>query len=137
MSIMPCSIDQRDAMLRHNLRLDPDLPRELRNFLSFRGAEVDVVDAQRAKDPTRAAEAIRDKRVLLSFDMTLAEIALSPHRGKSGGIVVFRLRDRRWATLEAAVVRLLDRFEPGLLAGALTIVEDQRIERRELNAKRA
>ncbi|MAE70733.1 MAG: hypothetical protein CME06_09720 [Gemmatimonadetes bacterium] len=136
MSIMPCSVDQRDAMLRHNLRLDPDLPRELRNFLSFRGAEVDIVDSSRAKDPSRAAEAIRDKRVLLSFDSSLAEIAEPPRRGRSGGIVVFRLRDKRWATLEPAVLRLLDRFEPGLLEGAVTIVEDAGIERRELKAKR-
>ncbi len=133
MSIIPCTLEQRDSTLRHRFRLDRGLPVELRNFLSFRGAEVDLEETyQRKSSEPRAllAAAIRDQRVLVTFEHGPWRLP-SDKRAKRAGVVVLRLGDRGWAAVERAVLRLLDRFEPGTLAGAVTQVGEAAIERQQ------
>ncbi len=52
-----------------------------------------------AKDPPVLEAAASESRVLMSFDLDFTDISHYPP-GTHAGIVVFRLRDQRWKTLE-------------------------------------
>jgi predicted nuclease of predicted toxin-antitoxin system len=61
-------------------------------------------------DPPVLQAATDEGRILLTFDLDFADIRQYPP-GTHAGIVVFRLKDQRWATLKGPLDRLLARQE--------------------------
>ena len=72
------------------------------------------------------AAATAEDRVLLTFDLDFADIRRYPP-GSHAGIVVFRLHDRRWTTLEGPVARLLAGSTLENLEKGLAIVDESRV----------
>jgi hypothetical protein len=65
----------------------------------------------------------------MTFDTDFADIRRYPP-GTHPGIVVFRLRDQRWATLEPPATRLLEQGKLEDLASSLAIVTETRVRLR-------
>ena len=81
------------------VKLDENMPADLAAYLRQAGHDVaDVIEEQLggADDPPVLAAASAEERILLSFDLDFADIRQYPP-GTHAGIVVFRLRDQRWA----------------------------------------
>jgi hypothetical protein len=66
---------------------------------------------------------------LLTFDLDFADIRQYPP-GTHAGIVVFRLQDQRWTTLERPLSRLLAKGSLADLANGLAIVDEARVRYR-------
>jgi len=84
------------------IKLDENLPDDLASLL--RAAEDDVSTVTEeglagCDDPPVLQAASAENRVLMSFDLGFADIRRYP-AGAHAGIVVFRLKDQRWKTLQ-------------------------------------
>src|SRR5437868_6089303 len=97
------------------------MPADLAAMLQKQGHDVaDVAGEGLAgeDDPLVLRAAITEDRILLTFDLDFADIRHYPP-GTHPGIVVLRLRDQRWQTLEGPVRRCLmennlEKLEQGL-----------------------
>lgn len=105
-------------------KLDENMPRDTATRLQAEGHDVaTVVEEGLAgeKDPHVLEAATSDGRILMTFDLDFTGIRqYSP--GTHAGIVVFRLRDQRWQTLQRPLNRLLARGDLDLLEKGLAIV---------------
>ena len=114
------------------IKLDENLPQDLKNLLQSVGHDVSDVSEEGlagAEDPLILLAATGEGRLLITFDTDFADIrrySLGSHRG----IVVFRLHDQRWKMLEGPVRRLITSVELEKLEGGLTIVGESRIRYR-------
>jgi predicted nuclease of predicted toxin-antitoxin system len=107
-------------------KLDENMPAALASLLRERGHDVtDVVEEGLggAKDRSISKAATTEGRILLTFDLHFANIrnyALGTH----AGVVVFRLQDQRWKTLQIPVTRLLEDGSFEQINGGLAIVTE-------------
>ena len=103
------------------------MPLGLRGFLQSAGHDAHTVSEEnlsRVPDKKLLTEAGKEERVLLTFDLDFANVRDYPPSGH-GGIVVFRLRDQRWKTMETHARQWLRYLASA--NKALTIVEETRI----------
>jgi predicted nuclease of predicted toxin-antitoxin system len=110
-------------------KLDENLPADLATHLRDKGHDAEgVVDEGLGgeDDPPVLAAATAEGRVLLTFDLDFADVRNYPP-GTHGGIVVFRLQDQRWRTLEGPVTRLLASGNLESLEKGLAIVDETRV----------
>ena len=104
-------------------KLDENIPADLASRLRQDGHDVASVAEEglgREDDPPVLKAATNEGRILMTFDLDFADVRQYPP-GSHGGIVVFRLHDQRWSSLEGPVNRLLaagslDGLARGLLA---------------------
>ena len=76
----------------------------------------------------------REQRILMTFDTDFADIRHYPP-GTHPGIIVFRLRDQRWASLAPQARRLLEQGKLEHLATSLAIVSETRVRLRRSRTK--
>lgn len=110
-------------------KLDENMPADLAALLHAEGHDaMDVAEEglAGADDPPVLAAATNEGRILMTFDLDFADIRQYPP-GSHAGIVVFRLRDQRWQTLEKPVSRLLKGKGLQSLEGGLAIVDETRV----------
>jgi predicted nuclease of predicted toxin-antitoxin system len=110
-------------------KLDENMPADLATLLRAGGHDVaDVVGEGLAGEDDTAVlhAAAQEERILATFDLDFADIRTFPP-GSHAGIVVFRLRDQRWATLEAPARRSLTETNLNKLERGLAIVDEARI----------
>lgn len=91
------------------IKLDENLPKALEDLLRAGGHDVTTVPQENLSgsgDPRVLDAATGEDRLLMTFDMDFADIRQYPV-GSHAGIVVFRLRDQRWAVLEPPARQLL------------------------------
>ena len=113
-------------------KLDENMPSDLARMLKDEGNDVSTVKDEGLHgfpDPQVLDKAAGERRILLTFDQDFADIRTYPP-GTHSGIIVFRLRDQRWLTLELALKRLMRDYRLEALAGALTIVQEEKIRHR-------
>jgi predicted nuclease of predicted toxin-antitoxin system len=119
-------------------KVDENLPTGLVEFLRAAGHDTATAAEEGlggAVDPRLLAAAVGESRVLLTFDQDFADVRAYP-LDRHHGIVVFRLRDQRWRTLEPEVRALLAEIPADALAHALTVVQHGRVRRRTRPAGR-
>lgn len=110
-------------------KLDENLPADLATYLSEAGHDVEDVVAEGLggeEDPPVLARATAEGRMLLTFDLDFADVRRYPP-GRHAGIVVFRLHDQRWRTLQGPVKRLLAGGKLEDLEGGLALVDESRV----------
>jgi predicted nuclease of predicted toxin-antitoxin system len=110
-------------------KLDENMPRDAVTRLGKQGHDVaTVIDEglRGEKDRPVLRAATNEGRILLTFDLDFADIRQYPP-GTHSGIVVFRLRDQRWNTLEGPLDRLLAKGGLDNLANGLAIVDGARV----------
>ncbi len=113
-------------------KLDENMPRDAETRLNIEGHDVESVVGEGLggqDDPPILQAATDEARVLLTFDLDFADIRRYPP-GSHAGIVVFRLQDQRWSTLEGPLVRLLAKGALANLANGLAIVDGARVRYR-------
>ena len=111
------------------VKLDENLPAELAELL--RGAEFDVSTVTEeglagCDDPPVLQAATVEDRILMSFDKDFADIRVYPP-GSHAGIVVFRLKDQRWKTLQTPARRFVSTGALKALRRGLAIVDENRV----------
>jgi len=114
------------------VKLDENMPADLGTLLVKDGHDVHgVLDESLggSADSVIVEAARREERILMTFDMDFADVRNYPP-GTHAGIVVFRLRDQRWATLAPPVTRLLEQGKLEDLATSLAIVTETRVRLR-------
>lgn len=117
-------------------KLDENLPEILVPDLAAAGHDVSTVLQQQltgAPDPSLAAVAAKEGRVIATFDLDFADIRRYPP-GTHPGIVVFRLHSQDIISCHAAFARLLANVAEADITGNLLVVEDQRIRIRRPSA---
>jgi predicted nuclease of predicted toxin-antitoxin system len=118
-------------------KLDENMPADLASLLHAEGHEVDDVVAEGLAgedDPVVLAAAVQERRILIAYDLDFADIRrYSP--GSHAGIVVFRLQDQRWKTLEGPARRALTDSNLKTLEKGLAIVDEARIRYRRPRRK--
>ena len=105
------------------------MPADLATRLRAEGHDVTNVVEEGlggTKDPPILKAAANEGRILVTFDLDFADIRRYPP-GSHMGIVVFRLRDQRWKTLEVPVDRLLASSSLANLEKGLAIVDETRV----------
>jgi predicted nuclease of predicted toxin-antitoxin system len=110
-------------------KLDENMPADLAARLLEDGHDVaDVVGEGLGgeDDPPVLNAAMDEGRILLTFDLDFADIRHYPP-GSHAGIVVFRLQDQRWKTLQGPVDQLLTGGSLENLEGGLAIVDEIRV----------
>ncbi len=113
-------------------KLDENMPRDAAAWLGREGHDVETVidEGLAGEDDSPILKAATDEgRILLSFDLDFADIRQYPP-GTHAGIVVFRLQDQRWATLERPLSRLLAKGGLTDLSNGLAIVDGARVRYR-------
>jgi predicted nuclease of predicted toxin-antitoxin system len=113
-------------------KLDENMPRDAATRLSDEGYDVETVIGEGLggeRDPPVLKAAADEGRILLTFDLDFADIRQYPP-GTHAGIVVFRLQDQRWATLEGPLRRLLAKGGLVDLSNGLAIVDGARVRYR-------
>ena len=113
-------------------KLDENMPRDAATRLSDEGYDVETVIGEGLggeDDPPVLRAATDEGRILLTFDLDFADIRRYPP-GTHAGIVVFRLKDQRWATLEGPLGRLLAKGGLVDLANGLAVVDGVRVRYR-------
>lgn len=113
-------------------KLDENMPADLAARLHAEGHDVrDVVEEglQGKDDPSVLQAAVDEQRILMTFDLDFADVRhYAP--GTHAGIVVFRVHDQRWKTLEGPVNRLLAAGILDDLQKGLAIVDETRVRLR-------
>jgi predicted nuclease of predicted toxin-antitoxin system len=118
-------------------KLDENMPADLATLLQGEGHDVDDVVAEGLAgddDPPVLAAATREQRILVTFDLDFADIRHYPP-GSHAGIVVFRMQDQRWTTLEGPARRALTDSNLNTLEQGLAIVDETRIRFRRPRRK--
>ena len=110
-------------------KLDENMPAELASLL--REAGHDAADAAEEglsgkADPRVLATAASEGQILLTCDLDFADVRHYPP-GTHAGIVVFRLHDQRWQTLQGPVTRLVAGGDLKVLKRGLAIVDGTRV----------
>ena len=103
-------------------------PRDAATWLRAEGHDVTTVldEGLGGEDDPPVLEAATDEdRILITFDLDFADVRQYPP-GAHAGIVVFRLQDLRWSTLERPLKRLLDQGGLDDLATGLAVVDETR-----------
>jgi predicted nuclease of predicted toxin-antitoxin system len=108
-------------------KLDENMPADLEDRLRDDGHDAESVVGE--DDPPVLAAANAEGRILMTFDLDFADIRHYPP-GTHAGIVVFRLEDQRWKTLEDPVDRLLASGSLATLDCGLAIVDETRVRYR-------
>ncbi len=111
------------------IKLDENLPDDLASLLRAADYDVSTVPEEglaEYDDPPVLEAARAEDRVLMSFDLGFADIRRYPP-GAHAGIVVFRLKDQRWKTLEKPVRRLVSTGALKELRQGLAIVDENRV----------
>lgn len=111
------------------IKIDENLPDDLARLL--RDAHYDVATVEEEAlagydDPPVLQAATAEDRILMSFDLGFADIRKYPP-GTHAGIVVFRLTDQRWKTLQKPVRRLVSTGALQELRRGLAIVDENRV----------
>ena len=110
-------------------KLDENMPADLAALLRQAGHDVADVTEEGLNgedDQPVLSAATAENRVLLTFDLDFADIRHYPP-GTHAGIVVFRLQDQRWNTLQGPVNRILAAGDVKKLENGLAIVDETRI----------
>lgn len=118
-------------------KLDENMPTDLGTMLREVGHDVtDVVSEGLAgeDDPPVLQEATKEGRILVTFDLDFADIRIFPP-GSHAGIVVFRLKDQRWSSLESPARRSLSETRLKRLEQGLAIVDESRIRYKRARTK--
>ncbi len=113
------------------------MPADLAALLVKSGHDVHGVIEEglgRSEDFVIVLAARREQRILMTFDTDFADIRHYPP-GTHPGIIVFRLRDQRWASLAPQARRLLEQGELEHLANSLAIVSETRVRLRRSKTK--
>jgi predicted nuclease of predicted toxin-antitoxin system len=113
-------------------KLDENMPRDAATRLRNEGFDVETVIDEGLggeDDPPVLRAATDEGRILFTFDLDFADIRRYPP-GTHAGIVVFRLKDQRWATLEGPLGQLLAKGGLIDLANGLAIVDGARVRYR-------
>ena len=111
------------------VKLDENMPSALGRLLSRAGHDVSTVADENLSGATdsRLLEAATDgTRLFVAFDVDFADARTYPPGGHQG-IVVFRLRDQRWMTLERRGRHLIESGALERLGGGIAIVTEERI----------
>jgi predicted nuclease of predicted toxin-antitoxin system len=110
-------------------KLDENLPADLLALLRREGQDASDVTEEGMRggqDLSVLQAATAEGRVLLTFDTDFANIRDYP-LGSHAGIVVFRLHDQRWQSLEGPARRVLTPSNLERLERGLAIVDETRI----------
>lgn len=113
-------------------KLDENMPADLEYRLRAEGHDAETVIGEGLAgedDPPVIAAASAEGRILLTFDLDFADIRHYPP-GTHAGVVVFRLEDQRWKTLQEPVDRLLASGSLATLDCGLAIVDETRVRYR-------
>lgn len=70
--------------------------------------------------------AVTEKRILITFDLDFADVREDPHRF-GPGIIIFRTRSTKSATVNARLQYLFNNFSEKDLQGKLIIITENRI----------
>lgn len=108
------------------VKLDENMPAQMAGLLRKAGLDVTTVTQEGmggSNDPEIARAATAEGRILVTFDTDFANIREFP-LGSHAGVVVFRLKDQRWAVLEGPARRLLVAGVLDRLHGGLAIVDE-------------
>jgi predicted nuclease of predicted toxin-antitoxin system len=81
-------------------------------------------DLIRLPDPEIAEKAVREGRIVLTFDLDFGDI-LAAARGTSPGVILFRLRNQTPAAVHPRLFRVIAGCGAELLSGAIIVVEDE------------
>jgi len=112
-----------------NFKLDENMPADLATHLREAGHDVAGVVEEGLggeDDPPVLTAATSEGRILLTFDLDFADVRHYPP-GTHAGIVVFRLHDQRWRTLQGPVNRLLAGGKLEDLDKGLAIVDETHV----------
>jgi predicted nuclease of predicted toxin-antitoxin system len=115
-------------------KLDENIPRDLATLLRGEGHDVTNVEEEGlagAEDPPVLKAATTEGRVLMTFDLDFADVRQYPP-GAHAGIVVFRLSNQRWQSLEERVRRLLQENGLDKLEQGLAVVDELRVRYKKL-----
>jgi predicted nuclease of predicted toxin-antitoxin system len=110
-------------------KLDENMPADAASRLREAGHDaISVVDEglSGADDPPVLAAATAERRILMTFDLDFADVRHYPP-GTHAGIVVFRLEDQRWQTLQGPLDRLLRGGRLETLDQGLAVVDETRV----------
>lgn len=110
-------------------KLDENLPVDLAARLLAAGHDaISVLEEGLGGkgDPTLLEAATNEGRILMTYDLDFASVRQYPP-GTHTGIVVFRLRDQRWQSLEKPLDRLLADESLQKVKNGLAIVDELRI----------
>lgn len=89
----------------------------------------------RLPDPEIAAKAVRERRIVLTFDLDFGDI-LAASRGAAPSVIIFRLRNQTPAAVSPRLLRVIADCEADLASGAIIIVEDERYRVRRLPVRK-
>ncbi len=81
-------------------------------------------DLIRLPDPEIAAKAVREGRVVLTFDLDFGDI-LAAAGTAAPSVIIFRLRNQTPAAVNPRLFRVISDCERELASGAIIIVEDE------------
>ena len=119
------------------VKLDENMPADLASKLRQEGHDVtDGVEEGLGgeDDPPVLKAAGNEGRILMTFDLDFADIRHYPP-GTHAGIVVFRLHDQRWSSLQGPVSRLLAAGSLDVLGNGLAIVDETRVRYKHAKKK--
>ncbi len=111
------------------VKLDENMPGALIDVLCSAGHDVTTAHEENlsgVEDPIVLRTAAQEARLLMTFDVGFGDIRSYP-LGSHAGIVVFRLKDQRWAVLKEPALRLISSGIIGRLQGGLAVVDENRI----------
>jgi predicted nuclease of predicted toxin-antitoxin system len=85
----------------------------------------------RLQDPEIAAKAVREVRIVLTFDLDFGDI-LAAARNDVPSVIIFRLRNQTPSAVNPRLFRVLAECQAQLASGTIIIVEDERYRVRRL-----
>lgn len=120
-----------------NIKLDENMPDDMAVLLRDNHHDVTTVPEEHlsgSQDPDVLKAATFEERILITFDTDFADIRHYPP-GSHAGIVMFRLKDQRWAELEGPARELIASGVLEELQSGLAIVDKKRIRVRRAGVK--
>jgi predicted nuclease of predicted toxin-antitoxin system len=81
-------------------------------------------DLIRLPDPEIVAKAVREGRIVLTFDLDFGDILAAAHTD-APSVIIFRLRNQTPAAVNPRLFRVIGDCEGDLESGAIIIVEDE------------
>jgi predicted nuclease of predicted toxin-antitoxin system len=102
----------------------------------LRAADHDAVHLReegliRLPDAEIASKAVRERRIVLTFDLDFGDI-LAAARAQAPSVIIFRLRNQTPAAVNPRLFRVIADCESELASGAIIIVEDEGYRVRQL-----
>lgn len=110
-------------------KLDENMPADLAVRLREAGHDAESVADEGlsgAADSPVLAAATAERRILMTFDLDFADVRHYPP-GTYAGIVVFRLEDQRWQSLQGPLERPLSSGRVKTLDQGLAVVDETRV----------